>query len=89
MSLDVIFHINCSKYTQTLWDNSVKFCGINFDFSIVTTKLNLAFQVGKKLSELIRDSGSQMPGTDQGRWQAELSQVAIELIAVSISISLF
>ncbi|KAJ0031575.1 hypothetical protein Pint_12673 [Pistacia integerrima] len=45
-------------------------------------QLNLTFQVGKKLSELIRDSGSQMPGTDQGRWQAELSQVAIELIAV-------
>lgn len=43
-------------------------------------------QVGKKLSELIRDSGSQMPGTEQGRWQAELSQAAIELIAVSIYI---
>ncbi|XP_044471701.1 DDB1- and CUL4-associated factor homolog 1-like [Mangifera indica] len=44
----------------------------------ILTKL----QVGKKLSELIRDSGSHIPGTDQGRWQAELSQVAIELIAV-------
>ncbi|XP_048228227.1 DDB1- and CUL4-associated factor homolog 1 isoform X2 [Ricinus communis] len=44
----------------------------------ILTKL----QVGKKLSELIRDSGSQMPGTDQGRWQAELAQVAIELIAI-------
>ncbi|XP_044463787.1 DDB1- and CUL4-associated factor homolog 1 [Mangifera indica] len=44
----------------------------------ILTKL----QVGKKLSELIRDSGSQIFGTDQGRWQAELSQVAIELIAV-------
>ncbi|OVA04165.1 WD40 repeat [Macleaya cordata] len=38
--------------------------------------------VGKKLSELIRDSGSQTPGSEQGRWQAELAQVAIELIAV-------
>ncbi|GKU87561.1 hypothetical protein SLEP1_g1945 [Rubroshorea leprosula] len=44
----------------------------------ILTKL----QVGKKLSELIRDSGSQMPGTEQGRWQAELMQVAIELIAI-------
>lgn len=40
-------------------------------------------QVGKKLSELIRDSGSQISGNEQGRWQAELSQVAIELISVS------
>ncbi|XP_022141621.1 DDB1- and CUL4-associated factor homolog 1 isoform X2 [Momordica charantia] len=39
-------------------------------------------QVGKKLSELIRDSGSQILGTEQGRWQAELSQVAIELISI-------
>ncbi|KAF2313570.1 hypothetical protein GH714_011790 [Hevea brasiliensis] len=44
----------------------------------ILTKL----QVGKKLSELIRDSGSHTPGTDQGRWQAELAQVAIELIAI-------
>ncbi|KAG8636492.1 hypothetical protein MANES_16G138600v8 [Manihot esculenta] len=43
----------------------------------ILTKL----QVGKKLSELIRDSGSQTSGTDQGRWQ-ELTQVAIELIAI-------
>ncbi|XP_021889340.1 DDB1- and CUL4-associated factor homolog 1 [Carica papaya] len=39
-------------------------------------------QVGKKLSELIRDSGGQASGTEQGRWQAELAQVAIELIAI-------
>ncbi|KAL6010706.1 hypothetical protein ACLOJK_001144 [Asimina triloba] len=38
--------------------------------------------VGKKLSELIRDSGSQASGTEQGRWQSELAQVAIELIAI-------
>ncbi|KAM7268706.1 hypothetical protein ACFE04_010872 [Oxalis oulophora] len=45
----------------------------------ILTKL----QVGKKLSELIRDSGSQTQGNEQqGRWQAELSQVAIELIAI-------
>ncbi|KAF5200706.1 Ddb1- and cul4-associated factor-like protein [Thalictrum thalictroides] len=44
----------------------------------ILTKL----QVGKKLSELIRDSGSQTPGSDQARWQAELAQVAIELIAI-------
>lgn len=44
----------------------------------ILTKL----QVGKKLSELIRDSGGQTPATEQGRWQAELSQVAIELIAI-------
>ncbi|KAK3210536.1 hypothetical protein Dsin_015242 [Dipteronia sinensis] len=44
----------------------------------ILTKL----QVGKKLSELIRDSGGQMSGTEQGRWQAELSQVAIELISI-------
>ncbi|KGN60146.1 DDB1- and CUL4-associated factor homolog 1 [Cucumis sativus] len=44
----------------------------------ILTKL----QVGKKLSELIRDSGSQISGTEQGRWQAELSQVAIELISI-------
>ncbi|XP_010910305.2 DDB1- and CUL4-associated factor homolog 1 [Elaeis guineensis] len=44
----------------------------------ILTKL----QVGKKLSELIRDSGSQASGTQQGRWQTELAQVAIELIAI-------
>ncbi|KAM1776862.1 hypothetical protein ACFX11_043606 [Malus domestica] len=44
----------------------------------ILTKL----QVGKKLSELIRDSGNQTNGTEQGRWQAELSQAAIELIAI-------
>ncbi|CAN0926388.1 DDB1- and CUL4-associated factor homolog 1 [Linum grandiflorum] len=44
----------------------------------ILTKL----QVGKKLSELIRDSGGQTPGTGQGRWQAELAQVAIELIGI-------
>ncbi|KAK6912401.1 hypothetical protein RJ641_022002 [Dillenia turbinata] len=44
----------------------------------ILTKL----QVGKKLSELLRDSGSQTIGTEQGRWQAELAQVAIELIAI-------
>ncbi|MBA0585031.1 DDB1- and CUL4-associated factor homolog 1 [Gossypium raimondii] len=44
----------------------------------ILTKL----QVGKKLSELIRDSGGLTPGTDQGRWQSELAQVAIELIAI-------
>lgn len=42
----------------------------------------LLFQVGKKLSELIRDSGNQTPGTEQNKWQAELAQVAIELIGV-------
>ncbi|KZV31707.1 hypothetical protein F511_00511 [Dorcoceras hygrometricum] len=44
----------------------------------ILTKL----QVGKKLSELIRDSGSQTPGGEQNRWQAELAQVTIELIGV-------
>ncbi|XP_068659133.1 DDB1- and CUL4-associated factor homolog 1-like [Aristolochia californica] len=44
----------------------------------ILTKL----QVGKKLSELIRDSGSQASGTEQGRWLAELAQVAIELIGI-------
>ncbi|KAK1258509.1 hypothetical protein QJS04_geneDACA011484 [Acorus gramineus] len=44
----------------------------------ILTKL----QVGKKLSELIRDSGNQAPGTEQGRWQTELVQVAIELIGI-------
>lgn len=33
--------------------------------------------------ELIRDSGSKAHGTEQGRWQAELSQTAMELIGVS------
>ncbi|KAK4756656.1 hypothetical protein SAY87_006783 [Trapa incisa] len=44
----------------------------------ILTKL----QVGKKLSELIRDSGNQASGSEQGRWQAELAQVAIELIGI-------
>ena len=49
------------------------------------------FQVGKLLSELLRDCGSQAGhqgtvggiGGEQGRWQAELSRVPLELIAVS------
>lgn len=48
-------------------------------------------QVGKLLSELLRDGGGQAGrqasaggiGGEQGRWQAELSRVALELIAVS------
>lgn len=44
----------------------------------ILTKL----QVGKKLSELIRDLGSQATGNEPNRWQAELAQVAIELIAI-------
>ncbi|KAL8156698.1 hypothetical protein AgCh_001704 [Apium graveolens] len=44
----------------------------------ILTKL----QVGKNLSELIRDSGGQSSASEQSRWQAELAQVAIELIAV-------
>ncbi|KAG8044032.1 hypothetical protein GUJ93_ZPchr0458g22401 [Zizania palustris] len=44
----------------------------------ILTKL----QVGKKLSELIRDTSGQSTGDDNGRWQNELTQVAIELIAV-------
>lgn len=48
------------------------------------SNFQLLFQVGRKLSELIRDSGNQAPGSEQSRWQVELSQVAIELIGVSI-----
>ncbi|XP_062227245.1 DDB1- and CUL4-associated factor homolog 1-like isoform X2 [Phragmites australis] len=44
----------------------------------ILTKL----QVGKKLSELIRDTSAQTSGGDSGRWQTELTQVAIELIGV-------
>ncbi|KNA05955.1 hypothetical protein SOVF_185550 [Spinacia oleracea] len=44
----------------------------------ILTKL----QVGKKLSEVIRDLGNQNPGTEQNRWQTELTQAAIELIAI-------
>ncbi|KAL0698168.1 hypothetical protein Bca4012_054290 [Brassica carinata] len=44
----------------------------------ILTKL----EVGKSLSELIRDSGGQSSGTDQVRWQAELTQVALELIGI-------
>ncbi|CAA3000190.1 DDB1- and CUL4-associated factor homolog 1 [Olea europaea subsp. europaea] len=52
--------------------------GLARDESIahILTKL----QVGKKLSELIRDFGSQTTGSGQNRWQAELVQVTIELI---------
>ncbi|KAF7005023.1 hypothetical protein CFC21_020174 [Triticum aestivum] len=44
----------------------------------ILTKL----QVGKKLSELIRDTSTQSSGGDNARWLNELTQVAIELIAV-------
>ncbi|XP_048494983.1 DDB1- and CUL4-associated factor homolog 1 isoform X3 [Beta vulgaris subsp. vulgaris] len=44
----------------------------------ILTKL----QVGKKLSEVIRDLGNQNPGSEQNRWQTELTQAAIELIAI-------
>ncbi|CAH8355707.1 unnamed protein product [Eruca vesicaria subsp. sativa] len=44
----------------------------------ILTKL----EVGKSLSELIRDAGGQSSGTDQVRWHAELTQVALELIGV-------
>ncbi|KAL0739268.1 hypothetical protein Bca4012_015478 [Brassica carinata] len=44
----------------------------------ILTKL----EVGRSLSELIRDAGGQSSGTDQARWQAELAQVALELIGI-------
>ncbi|KAM3391790.1 hypothetical protein ACQJBY_013100 [Aegilops geniculata] len=44
----------------------------------ILTKL----QVGKKLSELIRDTSTQSSAGDNARWLNELTQVAIELIAV-------
>ncbi|KAL8536722.1 hypothetical protein ACS0TY_012053 [Phlomoides rotata] len=44
----------------------------------ILTKL----QVGKKLSELIRDSGGQSAGGEQNRWRTELAQVTFELIGV-------
>lgn len=47
------------------------------------SNFSFTFQVGKKLSELIRDLSSQASGTEQARWQSELVQVSIELIAVS------
>ncbi|KAI3970170.1 hypothetical protein MKW92_015146 [Papaver armeniacum] len=54
--------------------------GLARDDSIahILTKL----EVGKKLSELIRDPGGQPQGSEQGRWQAELAQVSIELISI-------
>ncbi|KAH6759645.1 DDB1-CUL4 associated factor 1 [Perilla frutescens var. frutescens] len=54
--------------------------GLARDESIahILTKL----QVGKKLSELIRDSGGQSAGGEQNRWQTELAQVTFELIGV-------
>ncbi|KAL4573779.1 hypothetical protein LXL04_020596 [Taraxacum kok-saghyz] len=44
----------------------------------ILTKL----QVGKKLTDLVRDCGSQTQGGEQGSWRTELSQVAIELMAI-------
>ncbi|CAN8273361.1 unnamed protein product [Cochlearia groenlandica] len=44
----------------------------------ILTKL----EVGKSLSDLIRDSGGQSSGTDQVRWHTELAQVALELIGI-------
>ncbi|XP_040940655.1 uncharacterized protein [Gossypium hirsutum] len=50
--------------------------------TLPSSELSLSEYVGKKLSELIRDSGGLAPGTEQGRWQSELAQVATELIAM-------
>lgn len=53
--------------------------------------LVLDAQVGKLLPELLlhgtqpgRQAGASGAGGEQGRWQAELSRVALELIAVSV-----
>ena len=46
----------------------------------------VSIQIGKKLSELIRDSGGQSAGGEQNRWQAELAQVTFELIGVSTNL---
>ncbi|XP_042434385.1 DDB1- and CUL4-associated factor homolog 1-like isoform X1 [Zingiber officinale] len=54
--------------------------GLARDESIAHILTNL--QVGKKLSELIRDLSSQVSGTGQSRWQSELIQVSVELIAI-------
>ncbi|KAJ4966233.1 hypothetical protein NE237_018082 [Protea cynaroides] len=68
-SLDCIRALACRVLLGLARDESI---------AHILTKL----QVGKKLSELIRDSGNQTPGSEQGRWHAELSQVAIELIGI-------
>ncbi|XP_031494152.1 DDB1- and CUL4-associated factor homolog 1 [Nymphaea colorata] len=68
-SLDCIRALACRVLLGLARDDSI---------AHILTKL----QVGKLLSELIRDSGSQSSGTEQGRWQAELGQVAMELIAI-------
>ncbi|XP_058785819.1 DDB1- and CUL4-associated factor homolog 1 [Vicia villosa] len=54
--------------------------GLARDDNIAHTLTKL--QVGKKVSDIIRDSGSTTLGPEQGRWQAELSQAAIELIGI-------
>ncbi|CAN6482841.1 unnamed protein product [Victoria cruziana] len=68
-SLDCIRSLACRVLLGLARDDSI---------AHILTKL----QVGKLLSELIRDSGSQSSATEQGRWQAELGQVAMELIAI-------
>ncbi|KAJ4962876.1 hypothetical protein NE237_022815 [Protea cynaroides] len=68
-SLDCIRALACRVLLGLARDESI---------AHILTKL----QVGKKLSELIRDSGNQTLGSEQGRWQAELAQVAIELIGI-------
>ncbi|XP_042509811.1 DDB1- and CUL4-associated factor homolog 1-like isoform X2 [Macadamia integrifolia] len=68
-SLDCIRALACRVLLGLARDESI---------AHILTKL----QVGKKLSELIRDSGNQTSGSEQGRWQAELTQVAIELIGI-------
>eukprot|EP01018_Ginkgo_biloba_P013118 Gb_32239 [translate_table: standard] len=71
-SLDCIRALACRVLLGLAKDESI---------AHILTKL----QVGKMLSELLRDASSQTAGAsvvDQGKWHAELSQVAMELIAI-------
>lgn len=69
MAIDLIRALACRVLLGLARDDTI---------AHMLTKL----QVGKKLSELIRDTSAQTPGGENGRWLTELTQVAIELIAI-------
>lgn len=79
----------CSSPTRFRRFFCVQFLLLEFLGSLGYRILTWYIQVGKILSELLRDgsagvrNASSSAGGEQGRWQAELSRVALDLIAVS------
>ncbi|EMS45961.1 DDB1- and CUL4-associated factor-like protein 1 [Triticum urartu] len=81
LAIDPIRALACRVLLGLARDDAIAHILTKLQGSIPSPLLPLFRNVGKKLSELIRDTSTQSSGGDNARWLNELTQVAIELIA--------